>query len=173
MFFGGVEREHQVEDLFVDGFGTAVRFVDLVYHYDRLLAECQGLLQYETRLWHRSLECVDKQQYAVAHVQYAFDLAAEVGVSRGVDDIDLVILVDDRYVFRKYRDATFAFEVVVVEDQFAGFGVVAQQVSGHDHLVDQCRFAVVDVRDDGDIAKFLHNLSLFSGCKDNFFCRRM
>ena len=69
----------------------------------------------------------------------------------------IVVLVDDRYVLRENRDAAFALQFVVVEDQLAaGLGIVAKHVALHDHLVDQGRFAVVYVSNDGDIAEFLH-----------------
>ena len=153
LLLGGVEREHQVENLLVDHFGTAVGLVDLVDHHDGLLAQRQRLLQHEPGLGHGAFEGVDQQQYAVAHVQHALDLAAEVGVARGVDDVDFIILVNYRDVLREDRDTAFAFEVVVVEDQLAGLlGVVAQDVAGQDHLVYERGFAVIHVCNNCNIA---------------------
>lgn len=153
LVLGGVEREHQVEDLFVDHLGAAVGLVDLVDDDDGLLAQRQRLLQHETRLGHRPLEGVDEQQHAVAHVEHALHLAAEVGVSRGVDDVDFVVLVDDRNVLRENRDTAFTFQVVVVQNQFAGLlGVVAQNVSGKYHFVNERGLSVVHVCNNGDIA---------------------
>ena len=43
----------------------------------------------EPRLRHRPLDRVDQQQHAVDHAEHALDLAAEVGVARRVDDVDL------------------------------------------------------------------------------------
>ena len=165
LLLGGVEREHQVEDLFVDHLGAAVGLVHLVDHDDGLLAQREGLLQHEARLGHRALEGIDQQQHAVAHVQHALDLAAEVGVARGVDDVDLIVLVDDRNVLREDRDAAFAFQVVVVQYEFAGrLGVVPQDVSCQNHLVHECGFAVIDVGNNRNIAQFLHR-NLFCGAK--------
>ena len=67
-----------------------------------------------------------------AHVQHALHLAAEVGVARSVDDVDLVIRcrLTDTF-FDENRDSALALQVVVVEDQLSGlFGVVAQNVAG-------------------------------------------
>ena len=165
LLLGGVEREHQVENLLVDHLGTAVGFVDLVDDHDGFLAQRKGLLKHETRLRHRALEGVDQQQHAVAHVQHALDLAAEVGVARGVDDVDFVVLVDDRNVFREDRDAAFAFQVVVVQYEFAGrLGVVAEDVPRQNHFVDERRLAVVDVGNNRNIAQFLHK-SIFCAAK--------
>ncbi len=153
LLLGGVEREHQIENLLVDHFGAAVGFVDLVDDHDGFLAQRQRLLQHEAGLGHGALESVDEQQHAVAHVEHALDLAAEVGVSRRVDDVDLVVLIDDRNVFREDRDTALAFQVVVVEDQLAGLlGVVAQDVAGEDHFIDERGLAVVHVCNNCDIA---------------------
>ena len=68
------------------------------------------------------------RQYAVAHVEHTLHLAAEVGVARGVYNVDFTVFVDDGYILREDRDAAFAFQIVVVEDEFSGiFGIVAQQ----------------------------------------------
>ena len=151
------ERKHQVENLFVDHFGTAVGLIDLIDYHDGFLAEREGFLEDETGLGHRSFESIDEQQYAVAHVEHTLHLAAEVGVARGVYNVDFTVFVDDGYILREDRDAAFAFQIVVVEDEFSGiFGIVAQHVALHDHLIDQCGFAVIDVGDNGYIAKFLH-----------------
>ena len=50
LLLGGVEREHQVENLFVDHFGTAVGLVDLVDYHDGLLAQRQRLCS-TNRVW--------------------------------------------------------------------------------------------------------------------------
>jgi hypothetical protein len=57
---------------------------------DRLEAHREGLLGHEARLRHRAVHRVDQQQHRVDHRQHALDLAAEVGVARGVDDVDAV-----------------------------------------------------------------------------------
>ena len=88
LVFGGIQREHQVEHHLIHLFRTTVGLVHLVHHHDRLQSNLQSLLQHETGLGHRALESVHQQQTAVCHIQHALHLAAEVGVSRGVDDID-------------------------------------------------------------------------------------
>ena len=52
----------------------------------------------------------------VDHRQHALDLAAEIGVSRRVDDVDAVVVPADRRVLREDRDAAFALELVRVHD---------------------------------------------------------
>ena len=85
----GVEVEEQLVDL-VDDLGDArVRAVDLVDHEDHRQPRLERLAQHEARLRQRPLGGVDEQQHAVDHRQPALDLAAEVGVARRVDDVEL------------------------------------------------------------------------------------
>ena len=61
------------------------------------------------RLGHRPLSGVHEQDDAVDHLEYALDLAAEVGVARGVDDVDFIILVNYRDVLREDRDTCLLY----------------------------------------------------------------
>ena len=163
LFLGGIEVEHQFEYHFLHLVGTAVLLVDLVDDDDGFQPHLNGLLQHKAGLGHGTFEGVDQQQAAVGHVEYAFHLATEVGVPRGVDDVYLAVFVPYRYVFRQNRYAAFPFEVVVVEHELARVLVVTEEAAGHQHLVDEGGFSVVDVGDDGDIPNvlFLHTLKNF------------
>ena len=86
----GVERDEEVEDLVQRPVGLGVGLVDLVEHDDGAEAEPQRLGGDELGLRHRALGGVDEQQDAVDHAEDALDLAAEVGVAGGVDDVDAV-----------------------------------------------------------------------------------
>ncbi len=156
LVLGGVEAVHEVKYHVLHLRGTAVGLVDLVDHHEWLQADLDGLLEHESCLWHGALEGVDQQETSVGHIEHALHFAAKVGVSRGVDDVDLDSLVVDRYVFAQDSDAALALEVVVVEDKLSGRLVVAEEVAGQEHLVDQGRLAVVDVCDDGYVADVVH-----------------
>ena len=73
-----------------------------------------------------------------------------------VDDVDFRALVVDGYVFREDGDAPFALQVVVVQNQFSCVLILAKEVAGHKHLVDQRSLSVVHVGDDGDVSNVLH-----------------
>ena len=100
LFFCGIEAEHQVEHHFVHFLGAAVGLVHLVHHHDGLQANLKRLLEHEARLRHRSFESVDQQDAAVGHVEHTFHLAAEVAVSRSIDNVDFYVLVTYRNVLR-------------------------------------------------------------------------
>ena len=98
MFLCGIECKHEVEHHFIDFLWTAVGLVNLVDHNDGLEANLQGLLEHETRLRHRTLKGIDEQQTAVSHIEHTLHLATEIGVSRGIDDIDLCTFPINTYI---------------------------------------------------------------------------
>ncbi len=112
-------------------------------------------LEHGPRLRHRPFDRIDEQKAAVGHVQHPLDLAAEIGVAGGVDDVDLDAAVGDRGVFGEDRDPALPLQIVGVHDQLAGGIGVAEDVRLLEQPVDQRRFAVVDVRDDRDVAEVL------------------
>ena len=88
-----VEVEEELVDLVDDLVDARVRPVDLVHdEHDRQL-RLERLAEHEPRLRQRALRRVDEQEHAVDHRQRALDLAAEVGVARRVDDVDLRVAV--------------------------------------------------------------------------------
>jgi hypothetical protein len=101
---------------------------------------------------------VDDEQHAVDHVHDAFDFAAEIGVARCVDDVDVVILVFEGGVLGANGDALFALEIHGVHDAlFGGLGLVGAKGAGLlQKAIDQRRLPVIDVGDDGDVADMLH-----------------
>ena len=158
LLLGGVQVEHEVEDLLLHLVRAAVRLVHLVDDDDGLLAHLDGLLQHETRLGHAALEGVHEQQHAVGHVEHALNLAAEVAVARGVDDVDLDTLIDDGDVLGEDGDTALALQVVVVQDQLAQVLRLTHQVGLVDHPVHERRLAVVHMGDDRYVSDFLHIL---------------
>ena len=121
-----------------------------------------------------ALVSVDDEQGAVSHVQHALHLAAEVGMARRVDDVDLDALIVDGDVLGQNGDAALALLIVGVQDALLHFLVLAEHVGRPQQTVDQRSLTMVDVRDDGNVAKafllhtgvlllfrFLRNLALF------------
>ena len=156
LLLGGVEVEEQLVGL-VDDLGDAgVGTVDLVDDEDDRHVLRERLAQHEAGLRQRALGGVDEQRDAVDHRQAALDLAAEVGVAGGVDDVDEQVLATDRGVLREDGDALLALEVHRVHDA-VGDGALVLLVLGvgaglQQHRVDEGRLAVVDVGDDRDVA---------------------
>ena len=112
----------------------------------------QRLARDEARLRHRALDRVDQHQHAVDHRQRALDLAAEVAVAGGVDDVDVHAGVVQRRVLGEDGDAALALEVVAVHHALFQVLVGGEHAGLAQQLVDQRGLAVVDVGDDGDVA---------------------
>ena len=91
-----VEVDEELVDLIDDRGDAGVGAVDLVDDQDHWQSRLECLAQDEAGLRQRALGGVDQQQHAVDHGQTALDLAAEVGVAGGVDDVELDIAVVDR-----------------------------------------------------------------------------
>ena len=113
------------------------------------------MFQHETRLGHGPLERVHDKQRAVGHVEHALHLAAEVGVARRIDDVDFHPVVRDRDVLRQDGDAALALLVVAVQHALFHLLVFAEYARRVQQPIDDGGFAVVDVRDDGNVANVL------------------
>ena len=149
----GAEVDEELVHL-VDDFGDArVGPVDLVDDEDHRQVRLERLAQHESRLRERSFARVDEQQHTVDHREAALDLAAEVGVTRRVDDVERDVAVPHRGVLREDRDALLALEVVRVHHALVDVLVGAEGSRLPQQAVDECRLAVIDVRDDRDVAQ--------------------
>ena len=152
LLLGGVEVDEEVVDLVEDLLWTRVRPIDLVDHDDRGQSPFQGLAQDEPGLWQRPFRGVHEQQHAVDHRQRPLDLSAEIGVTRRVDDVDEGVAVVDGGVLGEDGDAALALQVRVVHRTLGDPLVRAEDAALVEHGVDERRLAVVDVRDDRDVA---------------------
>ena len=148
------ELEHLVHDLVYALVGAVYLVED---EYDAV-AQLERAGEDEPGLRHGALGGVDEEDDAVDHLQYALDLAAEVGVARGVDDVYLVVAVAHGGVLREDRDAALALQVARVHDALGHLLVLVEHAGLLEHLVDQRGLAVVDVSDDGDVSqmRFVH-----------------
>ena len=155
LFFGGVECGEQVEGLVQHPVRAAVGLVDLVDQHDRTDAEGQRLGQHELGLRHRAFSGVDQQHHTVDHRQDALDLTAEVGVTRGVDDVDTGVLPLDRGDLGEDGDAALALDVVGVHGAFGHALVFAELAGLLQQAIHQRGLAMVNVRDDRDVAQDL------------------
>src|SRR5699024_6763144 len=123
----------------------------------------------EPRLRQRALGGVDEEDDAVDHGKAAIDLSAEVGVARGVDDIDddgvltgRGTIVEHRGVLREYGDVLLTFEASGIHDAIGVIAVFAEHTGLPEHGVDQGGLAVVDVCDDCYIAAVVPSCDGFS-----------
>ena len=119
-----------------------------------------ALRDHELGLRHRPFGRVDEHDRAVHHAQDALDLAAEIGVAGGVDDVDAGVLPDDRGRLGQDGDAALLLEIVRIHRALFHALVFAEAAGLLEQLVDEGRLAMVDVGDDGDVAQ-LHEAQSF------------
>ena len=127
--------------------------VDLVHDEDHGQVRLERLAQHETRLRQRALARVDEQQHSVDHCERPLDLAAEVGVTGRVDDVEDHVAVANRRVLGEDRDALLTLEIVRVHDPLVDVLVGAEGAGLPEQGVDQRGLAVVDVGNDRKIAQ--------------------
>ena len=147
----GVEIEEELVHLVHDLFDARVRTVDLVDDEDHRQQGLERLAEHEARLRERAFARVDEEQHAVDHPQPPLHLAAEVGMPRRVDDVDLRPAVVDGGVLGEDRDALLALEVHRVEHTLGDVLVHAERAGLPQHRIDERRLSVVDVSDDRDV----------------------
>ena len=114
----------------------------------------QRLRHHEFGLRQRTFGGVDQHQRAVHHVEDALDLAAEIGVARRIDDVDAGVLPLHRGGLGQNGDAALALQIVGIHGALDHALVVAVGAGLLQQAIDQRGLAVVDVGDDGDVAKF-------------------
>jgi hypothetical protein len=151
----GAQVEEQLVDLVHHLRHARVGAVDLVHHEHHGQAALEGLAQHEARLWQGPFGGVDQQQHAIHHVEAALDLAAEVGVTRRVDDVDGQVAALHRRVLGEDRDALLALEVAGVHDARLNVLVLAEGAALPEHGVDEGGLAVVHMGHDRHVSEVI------------------
>jgi hypothetical protein len=103
-------------------------------------------------LRHRPFGRVHQQERAVDHRQDPLHLAAEIGVARRVDDVEALVLPIHRRAFGQDGDAAFALQVAGIHGAFCHCLMCLDGARLAQHLVNECRFTMIDMGDDGEIS---------------------
>ena len=152
LIFRRAELVEQIECLVKDPVRTSARAVDFIDNDNGLKPLCECLAGNEARLRHRAFNGINEQQYAVDHREDALDLAAEVGVTRGVNDVNVHPFIFNCAVLGQNGDAALAFDRVGVHHALFNLLVGAEGARTLKKTVDHRGLAVVDVGDDRNIA---------------------
>ena len=141
----------EVAELLRGAVGIGLREVDLVRGRDDLEAAVDREVRVRERLRFDPLRSVDDEQRALARLQRAGHLVREVHVARRVDEVELVALPVHAHGLRLDRDPPLALELHRVEELLAHLPL--RDGSGQlEDAVGERRLAVVDVRDDREVA---------------------
>ena len=152
LIFLGVEVDEQIVNFVEHFLRPGIGAVDLVDDNNGRQLGLQGFSEYVASLRQRAFAGIHQQHDAVDHLERAFDFAAKVAVARRVDNIDLDARVKDRGVLGENCDAALALQFVRVHDAVDVSFVRTKSAALLQQGIDQRGLAVVDVRDDSDIA---------------------
>ena len=141
----------QLCDLVRRAVGIRLREVDLVHDRRDLEVVLDREVRIRERLRLDALRGVDDEQRSLARLERARDLVREVDVTGGVDQVQLVPLPGHAHGLRLDRDPALALEVHRVEHLLAHLAL-GDGVGQLEDAVGERRLAVVDVRDDREVA---------------------
>ena len=141
----------QLGDLGGGAVGVGLRQVDLVHDRHDLEVVLDREVGVRERLRLGALGCVDDEHGALARLQRPRDLVGEVDVARRVDQVELVALPGHAHRLRLDRDPALALEVHRVEHLRAHVAL-RDGVRQLEDAIGERRLAVVDVRDDREVA---------------------
>ena len=155
----GVEPEVLV-DLLAYALHVGRGQIDLVDHRQKLEIVLEREIEVRDRLRLHSLRRIDHHQRPLAGHQGAPDLVGEVDVAGGVDEIELVEGAVLRPIVEAHRvaldgDAALALDIHVVEHLVAEAAFL-HRPARLDQSIRERRLAVVDVRDDAEVADLVH-----------------
>ena len=151
----GAELDEQVEGLLQRLLRVGAGAVHLVDEDDGVQAQAQRPHQHVARLGHRPLVRVHQQQHGIHHAEHALDLAREIRVAGRVNDVDQVIAPGDGAMLGADGDAALALEVLAVHDALAHLLILAEGAGAAEDGVNQRGLAVVNMRDDGQVANLV------------------
>ena len=155
LVFGGVQIDEQIVDFVQHFLDARIRPVDLVDHQNGWELGFERLHQNVASLRQRAFARVHQQHHAVHDHERALHFAAEIAVAGRVDDVDLHAVVVHAGGLGENGDAALSLQLVGVHHALHRMLVGAEQAALREHGVHQRGFAVIDVRDDGDIANRL------------------
>src|SRR5579859_7802809 len=154
----GVQRHEQLKHLVQDLVRQGIFAVNFVDDHDGFRAGFERLAKDKTGLGLRTFGGVHHEEHAVNHVHDALDLAAEIGVAGGINDVDVVVLVFESGVFGANGDAFFTLEIHGIHHALFGGLVGAKGAGLFEQAINERRFAMVNMGNDGDVPNVFHNL---------------
>ena len=108
---GGVEFEEKFKNLIEDFLGIGVFAIDLIEDNDGFGADFEGFAENELGLGLRTFGGINDKEDAIDHTEDAFDFSPEIGVARGIDNVDADIVIFKGGVFGFDGDTPFPLEV--------------------------------------------------------------
>ena len=143
----------------MDRGNVGIRQIDLVDHRHDREALFVGEMNVRHRLRFHALRGIDDQQRAFAGCERARNFVGKIDMPRRIEQVQPVFFarlcgVLHRYRVRFDRDPAFAFQIHRIE-QLILFLALVDRAGALEQPIRQGRLAVIDVRDDAEIARVL------------------
>src|SRR5262249_4972094 len=154
----------EVIDLIQDFLDACIRPIDFIDHDDGRKFRFEGLHQHVASLRQRSFTGIDQEDDAVHHFQSTFHLAAEIAVTRRIDNVDFDAAITDSRCLRKDGDSPLAFEIIGIHNAFHNLFIGSENTALPKHGVNKGGLTMINVGDDGYVSNLLikHNYSSYS-----------
>jgi len=153
LLFRGVKIDEQIVYLVDDLFDSGIAPVDLVDNEDYGHAPFQGLFEDKTGLRQGPFAGIHEENGSVHHIEAPFHLAAEVSVSRGIDDIDLYLAISDGGILGHDCYPPLPLEIEGIHHPVLYCLMLPEGAGSPQHGIYEGCLAMVNMGNDGDISK--------------------
>src|SRR5579875_324630 len=170
LLFGGVKINEEIVDLIEHFLRSCVRAVNLIDYDDRWKLGFERLAQDVAGLRQRPLAGVNQEQHTVHQPHRAINFTSEIAVARRIHDVDLDPAIKNGGVLGKNRDPALALQLIGIQHALDDCLIGLEDAALPEHPVNQCRLAVIDVRNDGDVANGIVHKSLSESLKSQSGC---
>ena len=148
----GTEFEEKIQNLVDSDFGIDPGPVNFVNENNGAQTLFQSLLQNEAGLGHGAFVGIHNQKTAIHHAEHPLDFPTEVGVARGINNIDSNPVVINGGILRKNGNSAFALEIIGIEHTSGDSFPFTKDARLVQEGINQGGFAVVNVGNDRNIA---------------------
>ncbi len=153
LVIAGIDVEEQFVHLVHDRSDTSIGTIDFVDQEDDRQLTGEGFAQDEAGLGEWAFGGVDQQHHPVDHGERPLHFTPEVGVAGRIDDVEPDVAILDRGVLGQNGDPLLPLEIHRVHDAISDILVDPERPGLTQHRIDQRRFAVVDMGDDGQVSQ--------------------
>ena len=147
-----IQLHKELQDLIVNIINALVWAVNLVDNNDRLQLLLKSLSQNVLGLRHRTLKGIYQQQNTINHVQYTLNLAAEISMARGINNIYLGALIHDSSILGKNSNTALTLQIARVHNALCYLLVGAENMALLQHSINQGSLAMVDMGNNSNIS---------------------
>ena len=159
LLIGGIQIHQQFKDLIDYIVNSLVRAVYFINNNNHSVPKLQCPAQDKSGLRHRTFRCIHQENNTIYHFEDTFHFPAEIGMTRGIHNIDFGVAVPDRRVFRHNGNPAFPFKVIGIHYTVNDFLILPVNPGLLQHFIYKRCFSVVYMGNNRYISKLIHKFS--------------